>query len=170
MKPATKSYFILLAIVVIYDLLFTLPPFLLHYGFSANLLYRFFQPVCHQMDSRSFHIFGYKLAVCSRCSAIYYGLTIGILVFPIFRSLKNVSMPGLIFIIVPVFLLIIDFSMNFLNLGQNTFVSRSVTGGLVGLSTAFFLVPVWISLFREVREVRKSSFQTGGETRSENEA
>ncbi|HUI31814.1 MAG TPA: DUF2085 domain-containing protein [Candidatus Acidoferrales bacterium] len=154
------GYLLLLALAFCFDLLFTMPPFLLHFGVAADLIYKFFQPVCHQMDARSFHLFGYKLAVCSRCASIYYGLTFGIAVYPFFRSLRNVSMPGLIYIAIPIATLAADFSVNFLGITQNTFLSRSITGGLLGVSTAFFFVPVWISLMREFSQgnhIRKKS-------------
>ncbi len=101
------------------------------------------------MDERSFHIFGYKLAVCSRCTAIYYGVTLGIVLYPLFKSLNNVEIPGLIFLIIPTIALVVDFSVNYLNIAQNNFVSRSITGGALGISTSFFLVPIWISLTKE---------------------
>ena len=162
----TKSYLLLLALALIYDLLFTLPPILLHYGFNADLVYRFFRPVCHQMDARSFHIFGYKLAVCSRCAWIYYGLTIGIASYPFFRSLNNVKIPNLTYIMIPLACLAVDFIVNFIGIARNTFLSRSISGGFVGVSTAFFLVPVWISLMKELN--RKSLSELMG-TRTDRE-
>ena len=146
-----KSYLLLLALTLIYDLLFTLPPILLHFGIDADLIYKCFQPVCHQMEARSFHIFGHKLAVCSRCASIYYGLTIGIASYPLFKSLDNVTMPNLTYIMIPFAVLVADFSTNFLGITHNTFVTRSITGGFLGVSTAFFLVPVWISLLKEIQ-------------------
>ncbi len=156
LKSVTKSYLLILALAVIYDILFTLPPILLHFGISADLIYKFFQPVCHQMDARSFHFFGYKLAVCSRCASIYYGLTFGIAIYPFFKSLKNVEIPDLIYIVIPLAGLAADFSVNFLGIAQNTFVTRSITGGFLGVATAFFFVPVWISLMKEFS--RRDSF------------
>jgi uncharacterized membrane protein len=151
LRSATKSYFLLLALAIIYDLLFTLPPILTHFGINAGLLYNFFQPVCHQMDARSFHIFGYKLAVCSRCASIYYGLTFGIASYPLFKPLHKISMPDMIYILIPIAALVADFSVNYLGVGHNTFISRSITGGFLGVSTAFFFVPVWLSLIKEFK-------------------
>ncbi|MFZ1080735.1 MAG: DUF2085 domain-containing protein [Candidatus Kryptoniota bacterium] len=149
MKPTTRSYLLLLALAVIYDSLFTLPPILIHFGINADLFYKFFQPVCHQMDERSFHVFGYKLAVCSRCSSLYYGLTLGIALYPLFKSLDNIEIPSLTFLVIPSIALAVDFSVNYLDIARNNFVSRSITGGALGISTAFFLVPIWISLMKE---------------------
>ncbi len=71
-------------------------------------------------------------------------------------------MPGMLYIIVPMFFLVIDFGIDYLNFGRNTFVSRSVTGGLLGVSTAFFIVPIWISLMAEFRENRNVSLPPKG--------
>lgn len=154
MKDERKSYFILLVLALVYDSLFTLPPILLHLGINADIFYRFFQPICDQLNSRSFHIFGYKLAVCSRCASIYYGVTLGIIVYPFFRSLKNVRIPNLMYTAIPLAAMVADFSINYLGIGHNTFVSRSITGGVFGISLSFFLVPVWISFLREIKTKR----------------
>ncbi len=154
LKHVKTGYLLILFLSVTYDLLFTLPPILLHFGIRADLIYRFFQPVCHQMDSRSFHIFGYKLAVCSRCASIYYGFTLGIILYPLFEPLSNVEIPGLRFFLIPLFALVVDFSLNCLSPMQNTFVSRAITGAVFGISAAFFLVPVWISLMIEFATAR----------------
>ncbi len=154
MRIETKSYLLLLMLAVVYDAMFTFPPVLLHFGINADLLYRFFRPVCDQMDSRSFHIFGYKLAVCSRCASIYYGATLGILLYPVFKSLRDAEIPNLLFLAVPLAALVADFSLDYTDFGRNTFLSRSITGGVFGLSLALFVVPVWVSLFREFKTKR----------------
>jgi uncharacterized membrane protein len=43
---------------------------------SASLLYALFSPVCHQDPGRSLRLCGYPLAVCHRCTGIYFGLLI----------------------------------------------------------------------------------------------
>lgn len=154
MKDERRNYLLLLVLALVFDTLFTCPPILLHFGISADVIYRFFSPICDQLSSRSFHIFGYKLAVCSRCASIYYGGTLGIIAYPFFRSVKNVQIPNLLYLAIPLIAMIADFSVNYLGLGHNTFVSRSITGGAFGLSLSFFLVPVWISLLRELRTRR----------------
>jgi uncharacterized membrane protein len=154
MREDRKSYLILLVLAFVYDILFTFPPVLLHFGINADILYRFFQPVCDQLDARSFHLFGYKLAVCSRCASIYYGVTLGIIVYPFFRSLKNTQIPGVLYAAIPLAALVADFSINYLGVGHNTFLSRSITGGTFGVSLAFFLVPVWIGLLKELKTKR----------------
>jgi hypothetical protein len=60
-----------------------------------------------------------------------------------------VEIPSLIFLVIPSIALAADFSVNYLDIAQNSFVSRSITGGVLGISTAFFFVPIWISLMKE---------------------
>jgi len=106
------------------------------------------------MDSRSFHLFGIKLAVCSRCTSIYYGITAGIIAFPLFKPLKASMIPSIWFAAIPGLLLFVDFLIDYLQLGHNTFLSRSVTGGAFGISLAFFIVPTWLTLLQEFKMKR----------------
>lgn len=39
----------------------------------SSWLYFFYQPVCHQIESRSFIIQSFPFAVCIRCFGIYFG-------------------------------------------------------------------------------------------------
>ncbi len=149
MRVETKSYLSLLALAAVWDLLFTFPPILIHFGINADIIYKFFSPVCDQIDARSFHIFGYKLAVCSRCASIYYGFTFGLVIYPLFRSMKEVTIPNLLYIMVPLAALGADWAVDYTSLARNTFVTRSITGGVFGISIAFFVLPAIIELMRE---------------------
>jgi uncharacterized membrane protein len=48
----------------------------------APLLYALFDPVCHQIAERSFHLWGEPLAACHRCVGLYVGCAIGIVSWP----------------------------------------------------------------------------------------
>lgn len=62
--------------------LFTLSPILapifryLNFDYLADLLYNFYQFFCHERPWRSYHLFDYQLAVCSRDIGMYAGMTI----------------------------------------------------------------------------------------------
>ena len=64
---------------IVWNFLVLSPVILVRLGLNdvADLVYLFFKPICHQIDSRSFYIYGVKLAVCSRCSLIYLGALLG---------------------------------------------------------------------------------------------
>lgn len=40
---------------------------------GLDSIYAFFSTICHQMTERSWHLGGEPLAVCIRCTAIYFG-------------------------------------------------------------------------------------------------
>ena len=48
--------------------------------FHLTPIYLFFSTICHQLPARSWHIHGEQLAVCIRCTAIYYGFLAGLLI------------------------------------------------------------------------------------------
>ena len=59
--------------------LVVVPPFA---GAYADLLHWLLHPVCHQIPERSFHLFGEPLAACHRCTGLYAGFTLGVLIWP----------------------------------------------------------------------------------------
>ncbi|MGC8594782.1 MAG: DUF2085 domain-containing protein [Candidatus Kryptoniota bacterium] len=151
MRIETKAYLLLLASALVFDILFTMPPFLLKSGLNADIIYRFFHPVCHQLDDRSFHIFGYKLAVCSRCASIYYGATFGMIIYPLIYSLSTAKIPSIWILLIPFTATVVDFSLDYIPfLPKNTYLSRMITGTALGLSIALFIVPVFILTFKDL--------------------
>lgn len=48
--------------------------------FHLTPIYVFFSAICHQLPARSWHVHGEPLAVCIRCTAIYYGFLAGLLI------------------------------------------------------------------------------------------
>jgi len=42
-------------------------------------IYLFFSQICHQLSSRSWHIHDAPLAVCIRCTSIYFGFLTGLI-------------------------------------------------------------------------------------------
>ena len=62
-------------------------PWLAHRGsFIGPLLYTLFDPVCHQIPERSFHLWHEPLAVCHRCTGLYLGFALGIAMWPAFPA------------------------------------------------------------------------------------
>jgi uncharacterized membrane protein len=52
---------------------------------TAGLIRYFFSSICHQMPERSFHLCGHHLAVCARCTGIYGGFVLGMVLFPFLK-------------------------------------------------------------------------------------
>jgi len=134
--------------VLIFVGLTALAPLALGYGHesSANILYEMFGRVCHQNPERAFYVGGHPLAVCARCTGIYLGFAMGVLAYPIVRSLRRVDAPArkwLIWAAVPT---VLDFSLGFLGILENSHLSRWATGALLGGAAAFYVVPGLVDL------------------------
>lgn len=116
------------------------------HSFFAFVVYRAFGYVCHQIPERSFHIFGHPFAVCARCTGIYAGVTLGFLVYPLFRSLRNPESPARIWLLLAPIPTGIDFMLEFTGIWHNTHYSRLLTGMILGIGCAFFIVPGLVDL------------------------
>ncbi len=114
---------------------------------AASVLYQFFQPVCHQIESRSLHLFGAQLAVCMRCSAIYGGFLAGTILYPAIRSLRAPAMPSRRWLIGASLPMLIDVAAGILGLHAITPLTRTITGFLAGAALPFFVIPAVIEAF-----------------------
>ena len=116
----------------------------------SAFLYRFFQPICNQLDSHSFHIDGGKTAVCMRCSSIYFSFLAGLLIYPIVRSVAyrvGLSRDWLIVAVAP---MILDVSLSLLRIHESTSLSRIVTGSCFGVIAVFIIVPTIVDAVSEL--------------------
>jgi uncharacterized membrane protein len=130
--------------------LLLVPPLLMADGhpLSAMILYRSLSAVCHQIPERSFHLHGFALGVCSRCMGIYAGFVIGLMLYPFARSLREEALLQRRWLILAGLPLLVDFGGGLLGLFNNTFLSRAATGALAGSLAAFYILPGFISTFR----------------------
>ena len=109
-------------------------------------IYHAFSPFCHQRADRSFFIAGYQFAVCARCTGVYAGFALTLLLYPFIRSLKSTIMPPRIVLVLAALPLAIDFSVTFFGFWENTHTSRLLTGALLGSVTVFYVMPGIIEL------------------------
>lgn len=137
-RTVSTSFGILLTAAVCWLGLVVLAPFAAaHQKWWAGLTYSFFRPLCHQLPERSFLWLGYPLAVCHRCTGLYVGFLLGLLLaalIPRFRSLLAAHPRMIAAFALP---LVIDVFL------PNTPLSRFVTGVLAASPIAFF---VWLAL------------------------
>lgn len=149
-ENSTKVIFLVFAILIILQIfwnvaIITAPVIIGEEGIAGKTgiaIYSFFSPLCHQIDDRCFHIDGNKLAVCSRCFGIYTGFFAGTILYPlIFRGKKFLEMPKLTVFIIPVILMFTDVMLDYAGFFANTFITRTVTGGFIGLISAFYIIP-----------------------------
>lgn len=111
------------------------------HGELAQVIYRAFSVLCHQRPDRSYFIDGHKLAVCSRCTGLYAGFVITLLLYPLIRSLRTTTTPPARWLLLAVVPMGIDFSLTFFGIWENTHTSRLLTGALLGSVAVFYVVP-----------------------------
>ncbi len=147
-RKARWMYALLLLVGLAWLGVIFLPPWLMANGhlFSAVSLYRGLSAVCHQIPERSFHLLGFPLAVCSRCTGIYVGFVIGLALYPFGRNLSDQTTPSRIWLVIGALPMLIDVGGDFVGMFANTFFSRTATGLLVGVVAAFFLLPAWVGI------------------------
>jgi uncharacterized membrane protein len=109
-------------------------PWLAHRGsWLGPLLYSLFDPVCHQLPERSFHLWHEPFAVCHRCTGLYLGFTLGIALWPSFpgAAARLLARPRAILLFAAP--LAIDALLI-----ANTAASRFVTGLVASFPVALF--------------------------------
>jgi len=107
----------------------------------AAVIYHSFKTVCHQIPERSFFIAGHQFAVCARCTGLYGGFSLVLLLYPLIRSLHSSDVPQVRWLFLAAAPLAIDFSLTFFGIWENTHTSRLLTGMLLGGVTVFYVMP-----------------------------
>jgi len=118
-----KTYIALLAAATLWCASIVAAPLL-----GLSWVYSLFSRICHQDPSRSWHLAGEPLAVCTRCTSIYIGFT---------ASLWLGVKANVQWLRLSILLMLCEFVIARLVL--DTAVLRSVSGVLVGLSAAPFV-------------------------------
>jgi len=132
-------------------------PLLLSGSFSTAAFFNYlpFSFFCHQIPERSFTLFHYPLAVCHRCTGIYFGLFLGTLLSPVFfRIPPRVQRAS---IISAAALLALDALLPFTGLWNGFRLCRFMTGLVFGISAAPFAVVGFGEILKDIR--RKTSIK-----------
>lgn len=118
-----------------------------------------FAPVCHQLPARSPHIGGLPIAICDRCTGIYAGVVLGVLIAqwtrPLWGTLGAHRPYVLIGSVIPVGL---DWIGPMLGLWNNVPQSRALTGFAFGIVAASFVTD------RLLQKAVRSASDTGSTT------
>ncbi|HTR82694.1 MAG TPA: DUF2085 domain-containing protein [Bacteroidota bacterium] len=108
---------------------------------AASVLYVMFSRVCHQMDTRSFHIAGFKFGVCIRCTAIYFSFFLGMILFPRIAKTKVSIIDSSLVLVLSLIPMGIDVTLATLGLHESTVFTRMATGIIFGSGLSVILVP-----------------------------
>ncbi len=111
-------------------------------------LYQAFSNVCHQDPARSFFLAGHPLAVCARCTGLYLGFAAAVVFYPLMSSLRRTHTPEKKWLFIAATPLAIDFALGLFGIWENTHSSRFFTAALLGIVTAFYIMPALVELVR----------------------
>ncbi len=123
-----------------------------HAAVAGAMLYEFFRPVCHQIDQRSFHILHTPLAVCIRCSAIYFSFLAGVILYPLVRSVDVPVLPHRRWLFAAAVPMLLDVAAMVLGVHESSVLTRTVSGAILGFLLAFYCLPVALDAARGRRQ------------------
>lgn len=129
-------------IMAIYVVLPVLAPLLAVGGWTrpASAIYALYSYTCHQLPSHSWFVAGYQMAYCQRNTAIYLSMLIGGLLYARRRYwTRGLPLWAYIVLSLPIAL---DGGSALVGLRESTPLLRTITGGLFGISTAWFVYPL----------------------------
>jgi uncharacterized membrane protein len=166
MSLSKTTYRIVFFASFIWCLSIIAPPIAVHFGAVrlADFIYGFFSRICHQLDSHSLHVFDAKLAVCARCTAIYYGFFVSVVLYPLFLRKKLpatvaktiLNSPWTLFLsVLPILL---DLGLSEIGVHESTLITRVVTGVIFGIALPFILIPPAEEALEELRLKLSLSF------------
>ena len=87
--------------------------------------------------------------MCSRCTFIYFAFLLSVIVYPFVRKLNNLDLPSIIYLAIGAGLVGIDAGLGLLDIIENTFISREITGAILGLVLPFYIIPGTIRVYNE---------------------
>ncbi|MBC7929362.1 MAG: DUF2085 domain-containing protein [Rubrivivax sp.] len=112
----------------------------------SQAIYSGFSAACHQESARAFHIEGFPLAVCARCTGLYVGALAGVLAYPLVRSVASREMPERMWLLLAAVPTAVDFALGFFGVWDNTHLSRFLTASLLGVVSTLYIVPGLVDL------------------------
>ena len=125
-------------------------------GLPADAIYLAYRLTCHQMEERSFFVFGHKMCLCQRCMAIYGGVFLLGLAYPLLRGrLRPLRWRWMFLLWGPMAL---DGFTQLFGWRESTWELRLITGGLFALSCVWVGFPHLERAFDEMREQLEARF------------
>ena len=166
MSLTKLSYVVVLAGSILWCAGIVIAPYLAStIGFthdSGVALYRFYATICHQIDSRSFHLHGEPFAVCARCSSIYFGFLAGTIIFPLSERVLAKRISPRTLLLVAFLPMLVDVVLSLLGLHSSTLATRGMTGGFFGLTIPLLIIPSATAALKEIFSSHSSvHFQKG---------
>ncbi len=124
------------------------------WGISSPI-YRFFSYICHQIPERSLHLGAHQLAVCSRCFGVYFGLLFGLAIYPLWRRIDEIEPLPRFWLFLSLIPIGVDWSLTVFGIWENTHLSRFLTGLILGVACATYIVPAVVEIRRNLSRRRQ---------------
>ncbi len=156
-KQAIRVWIVGIAVVFAWVSLILLAPLAKANGLIAvsSPLYHFFGFICHQISARSFHVEGEQFAVCSRCFGVYFGLLSGFAIYPLWRNIAEIEPLPRFWLFLSLIPISIDWSLTIFGIWENTHLSRFITGLILGIACATYIVPAIVEITRNLTSRRQ---------------
>lgn len=153
MRPVRLAYALALSATLLWCAMLLAAPCCVHAGGAltpvGETIYAVFQPVCHQLDGRSVHLFGLPLAACSRCSAIYFAFLAGLMAYPFIRRLDVPQAPSRLTLALAIVPMLLDVGLALSGVHASGTISRLLTGAFFGVMLPFVVMPVYLGAVLE---------------------
>jgi len=118
-----------------------LAPFLKSFSQTwSDFFYSVFSPLCHQISERSLFIFGFPLAVCTRCLGIYSGCLLGMIFYPIIHGFSSPKIPKIRMFILITSPIAVDTFGNLFSIWNTTHWMRFTIGFIWGVILPFYFI------------------------------
>lgn len=158
-NQAWKVWIVSSFVVFLWVFLIVLAPIAKINGLAgiSTPLYNFFSYICHQIFERSFHIEGEQFAVCSRCFGVYFGLFVGFLIYPFWRKIDEIEPLQRFWLFLSLIPISIDWALTIFGIWENTQASRFITGLILGVACATFIIPALVEITRNLTKPRLAS-------------
>jgi uncharacterized membrane protein len=155
-RQAIRVWTIAFLVVLLWVLAIVIAPLARAGGLIAlaDPIYHFFSFICHQLPARSFFVDGEPFGVCSRCFGVYLGLLTGMVVYPFWRPIDEIEPLPRFWLFLSLVPMAIDWSLTFFGIWENTLLSRFVTGMILGLGCATFIIPALVEVTRNLTSRR----------------
>jgi len=155
-RSARRVWFATLVGALVWLAAIFLAPWLAGRGASgpARFVYAVFAPLCHQIPGRCFVLNGHPLAVCGRCLGIYAGFAAGIILYPLVRGFRRMSLPPARMFILLTLPMALDAAGGILGVWKSPIGLRFATGFAWGTVLPFYFVTGAVDFFRMRKERR----------------
>jgi hypothetical protein len=78
-----------------------------------------------------------------------------VVIYPFIRKLNNFDLPSLFFLAVGAGLIALDAGLDLFEVIQSSFITREITGAILGIILPFYIIPGTIRIFYEFYSPQK---------------